>query len=290
MPPAASAEASSRAARWIASSAWWAASPVISASAGSVMPSSVSRWLRRVSSMMVSRCSAPAGSPAVGSTASAGAPSSDTDTSSRSATAASVTRVLAPCSVARVPTTMALACGRVSSQSPSSSNKATLPIPPSAKRGSHAACWALLPPASRPWMASCVLVNGVASRWRPIGSAITAVWPSVRPLPPKRSGMAMPFQPSWAISLQMARSKPVSVVISCRTVAAGDRSRQKVTALSSSMACSSLKAMRLDSGGWVWSLIVCFLELNLWAGRAPARPRCWTGSGWARRRSSRRRR
>ena len=146
--------------------------------------------------MMVSRCSVPAASPALGSTASAGAPSSSTETSSRSATAASLTRVLAPRSVALAPATVAVACGWLRFQSPSSSNSATLAMPLSARRGSQAACWAALPPASRPWMANCVLVKGVASRWRPIGSAITAVWPSVRPLPPKRSGMAMPFQPS----------------------------------------------------------------------------------------------
>ena len=244
--------------------------------------------------MIVSRCSAPAGRPVVGSTASAGAPSSSTDTSSRSATAASVTRVLAPARVALVPLVVALrvarACGRRRSQSPSSSNRATLAMPPPARRGSQAACWAALPPASRPWMASCVLTKGVASRWRPIGSAITAVWPRLSPLPPKRSGMAMPFQPSRAISFHRPRSKPVSVAIRWRTVAAGDRSRQKVTALSSSMACSSLKAMRLDSSGWSCALIGFFLTLNPWAGRAPARPRCWPGSGWARRRWSRQRR
>ena len=81
-----------------------------------------------------------------------------------------------------------------------------------------------------------------------MGSAITAAWPRLRPLPPSGSGTAMPSQPSSAICAQTLASKPASVLIKWRTADAGDRSRQKLVADSSSMACSSLKWTRVSSG------------------------------------------
>src|SRR5437879_11078221 len=78
---------------------------------------------------------------------------------------------------------------------------------------------------------------------------MTVTSASESPLPPKRSGTAMPSQPSSAISLQSSRSTPDSDAICLRTVAVGLFSRKKAVAVSSSMVCSSVKVILVLSCG-----------------------------------------
>ena len=207
------------------------------------MPARSSVKLRRVSSITVSRRRRSRGRSAVLSTASAGAPASCTETRTCSATPASHTSVLVPLRRALSPSIAAVVSMCSRSQSPSRSNSATVPTAPSQTFGNNSLCCSSLPPAKSPWMKSCVLTNGVPARCRPIGSTMATTSASDRLLPPSCSGTATASQPRSEISFHSSRLNPESEAICRRTSPIETFSRQKLTATSCSIACSSLNVI-----------------------------------------------
>ena len=143
-----------------------------------------------------------------------------------------VSSSLSPCTWAWLPTSVRF-------QLPSSSVSAREAALPSAICGSQCSFCVSLAFWISACVASVVATKGEPIKCLPMLSAMGTVSASDRPRPPYGSGTVIPNQPRSTISCQTSALIPSLCSICARTRSNGECLRQKSTAVSMSMVCSS---------------------------------------------------